>query len=537
MHVRPIRRGSPIAALLLATLTLALSPGLPATASVASEHTARLAEVERPFRIRAQEMVTLWVDPSGGDDSASGSERTDALATLAEAWRRIPRGERLADHGYRILILPGRLGEDAVPGYMEDRLGTTEHPIIIRAAEGAGTVTLASLNIFSVRHLYLIDLRIEATGGDGLHCEQCDHLLLRRSVVRGDDPESWRIGDLVKVNQSRSVFIERSDLSGASDNALDLVAVQYAGIRRNRIHDAMDWCAYAKGGSAYVRVDGNEIFDCGTGGFTAGQGTGFQWMVPPWITYEAVDVRVVNNVVHDTEGAGLGVNGGYGILLAHNTLVRVGSRSHLLEFVAGLRSCDGVPGDAGRGRCAEHLDLGGWGTTRVDDGNEPVRIPNRQVFVIRNLIVNRTDRPVGDQILTVAGPYDGPGQDGSGVPTPTRFDRDLVFLGNVIRSGPETTPLGIGEETGCSGAGSSCRPESILAENLINERPVSLRDMAGGDFRLADPAAVTVGEIAWPLIDWSGLTEGIPPGRSRTTVPRDREGLRRGSDAPPGAWR
>jgi hypothetical protein len=78
---------------------------------------------------------------------------------------------------------------------------------------------------------------------------------------------------------------------------------------------------------AYLRVEPNLIYDCGTGGFTAGQGTGFQFMTPPWIQYEVYDVKIVNNLIRDTEGAGLGVNGGYNILIAYNTLVRVGSRS------------------------------------------------------------------------------------------------------------------------------------------------------------------------------------------------------------------
>ncbi len=49
-------------------------------------------------------------------------------------------------------------------------------------------------------------------------------------------------------------------------------------------------------------------------------------MVEPWIQYEAYDIRVVNNLVYDVWGAGLGVMGGVNILMAHNTLVRVGSR-------------------------------------------------------------------------------------------------------------------------------------------------------------------------------------------------------------------
>lgn len=523
-------------ALLVAALVLPGGPARPGAATAGgSDHVARLAEIEAPYRLRTRGTETIWVDPVRGDDDASGATRATALRTLGAAWARVPSGTRLT-RGVRILITPGTLGEDAVPHYMEDRRGTAAAPIVIAAADGPGTVTLPTLNVFGTDHLALVGVRIVATGGDGFHCEQCDHLLLRRVTVRGADPESWRIGDLVKINQSSSVFIERSTLSGASDNTLDLVAVQYAAIRRNRISDAMDWCAYAKGGSAYIRVDGNRIFDCGVGGVTAGQGTGFQFMVAPWLHYEAYDVRIVNNVIHDTWGAGIGVNGGYAILVAYNTLARVGSRSHLLEFVAGGRSCDGSPGDPGRGRCATYRDQGGWGTTRVDDGTNHVRIPNRHVYVVRNLIVNRTDRPVGDQILTVAPPFSGDAQNGSGVPVPTRFDADLRFAGNVILSGPAGMSLGLGEETGCAGAGSSCAPARILADNAVNTRAVRLRGPERGDFRLVDPELAILPLPDLPAFGWDDAPPGVPAGRRDLAVPRDRTGAPRGADAPAGAW-
>lgn len=501
----------------------------------AADHSARLAEVEEPMRLRTGAMQSIWVDPVAGQDDRTGRTRDAALRTLAAAWRRIPQGEVLTEHGYRILVTPGRIDVDAAPPYLESRYGTAEHPILITAADGPGSVTLPSLNVFDTRWLALVGVRIVASGGDGFHCERCDHLLLRRVTVVGADPASYRVNDLVKINQSQSVFIERSDLGGASDNALDLVAVQYASIRRSHIHDAGDWCAYAKGGSAYVRVDANELSACGTGGFTAGQGTGFQFMVEPWIQYEAYDVKVTNNVIHDIEGAGLGVNGGFAILLAHNTLWRVGDRSHLLEFVAGGRSCDGEAGDPGRARCDVLRAAGGWGTSVVSDGTNHVRIPNRQVLVVRNVIVNRTDVPVGWQLLEVAAPWSGASQDGSGVAVPTRFDDELRFVGNVVWSGPADMALGLGSETGCD-AGSTCAAERILADNAVNDRPVRLAAPEAGDFRLLDAGEWSGDGWAIPAFDWGSAPAGVPAGRLTNEVTRDHAGRIRSADGPPGAF-
>ena len=135
----------------------------------------------------------------------------EALRTLAEAWARIPAGDPVEGIGTTILIAPGRLGRTAVPNYMEHRHGTADAPIVIRAAAGRGSVTIAPLNVFDVHHLYLVDLRIDAPSGDGFHCERCDHVLLRRVTVRGRDPGSWRIGDLVKATIDRLQF-ERDQL-------------------------------------------------------------------------------------------------------------------------------------------------------------------------------------------------------------------------------------------------------------------------------------------------------------------------------------
>jgi len=100
-------------------------------------------------------------------------------------------------------------------------------------------------------------------------------------------------------------------VSGAWNVAVDFVACQYGHLVGNRIHNAGDWACYLKGGSAYFRVEANEFYDAGNGGFSTGQGTGFEFMVSPWLHYEAYDIKAINNLIHDTAGAGLGVNGGY----------------------------------------------------------------------------------------------------------------------------------------------------------------------------------------------------------------------------------
>lgn len=469
----------------------------------------------------------LWVDPARGDDGHSGATRDQALATISEAWERIPRGQTLQNTGYRILLVAGDYPEATFPQYWEDRHGTQAFPIILSAADGPGTVRLLgnTMNVFDVDYLYLLGLRLE-NDGDVFHCEQCDHLLIRQSGFWSADRQAH---ETIKINQSQYVYIEDSDIGGSEENAIDFVAVQYGHILNNRIHDADDWCIYLKGGSAYFTVAGNEIDHCGTGGFVAGQGTGFEFMVAPWLHYEAYAVKFYNNVIHDTTGAGFGVNGGYNILLAHNTLYRVGSASHGMEFVFGLRGCDGDTG-----RCAAHRALGGWGPSAAGH-EEPV--PNRNIYVYNNLLYNPPGFRSEWQHFAIYGPRT-PGTD-TGIPNPSRTDDNLQIRGNLIWNGPADLPLGIEDDSeGCRPANPTCNEAQLTADNHINQTQPALIDPGGGDFRPA-PGSLA-GIVTYPLPDfpaWDALTPAAPPGDLTNHVTHDRAGQARpATGGAPGAY-
>lgn len=471
-----------------------------AAAAVAPSATAE------PYDIGTFDATELWVDPVNGDDAASGASREDALRTVDAAWRQIPAGAELTT-GYRIMLAPGTYPLEGSVNYWEDRHGTAEAPIVLEAADGPHTAVFeADLNVFGVSHLYVLGVDI-IREGDAFHCEQCDHVLLRDVELDGGSGAH----ETVKVNQSQHIYIEGADIHGADDNAIDFVAVQYGHVIDSEIHDAIDWCMYAKGGSAYLTIAGNDVYDCGTGGVSAGQGTGFEFMTAPWLQYEAYGVQIVGNVIHDVEGAGLGVNGGYGVLLAHNTLVRTGSRSHVVEFVLGRRGCDGTTD-----RCQANHDAGGWGFT----GSEEQYIPNRHVWFYDNLIVNPDGAASQWQHFQISGPVDPPA--GSGVPSPAVADDDLRIVGNVIWNGPADHPLGVGDGA-CLDDNPTCSAAQIAADNAINTVQPELVDPEAGDFRLTDasraalPAPVAIPELVWDLPEaWA-----IPPGATTATPTAD----------------
>ena len=424
----------------------------------------------------------IWVDPAAGNDGSSGASRAVAVRTLAEAWRRVPINVNLTT-GFQINLTSGTYPESAVPIYWESRHGTQSAPVILKAIDGVGTARLPNMNVYDCRHLYILGLDISSGGGDVLHLDSCSNVLLRDTTIRGlGEIASYAVPqETLKVNQSQYIYVEHCDISGAWDNAVDFVSVQYGHVVGSRIHRSGDWAMYAKGGSASLIVAGNEFYDAGTGGFTAGQGTGFEFMVAPWLQYEAYDIQFINNVVHDTQGAGFGVNGGSNILMARNTLYRVGSRSHVIEVGFGSRSCDG-----NQAACRAYLAQGGWGTAVVG-GDEP--IPNRDVFIYDNVVYNPDGYVSQWQQFAVAMPRTP--SVGSNIPTPARADTKLQIRGNWIWNGAADHPLGI-EQTALAA--------DVLAGNSINTvRPV-LADPARGDYSLAAGVVSPVASVGLPPV-------------------------------------
>lgn len=468
----------------------------------------------------------VFVDPVNGNDDHDGHDRQQAFQSLRSAWLSLP--ETPLTEAVRLRLVTGSYRE----AYLEARHGTYQNPILIEPADGPGTVTFepkgpegGGLQFFDASYVYLQDFRVRVEGGDGLHLEQCDHVLFRRlrvSSVRSEGQD-----ETVKINQSSHIFIEDSDISDAGDNCIDLVAVQHGHIVRNKLHNAQDWVIYLKGGSAYFTVEGNEIYGGGTGGLTCGQGTGFQFMSPPWIHYEAYDIKVINNLIHDCDGAGLGVNGGYNILMAHNTLHRVGARSHMAEFVHGSRGCDG--NDVGA--CRPLLELGGWGG--IDEGGQ--FIPNKNVLFLNNVVHDPTGFTTGGQFLSVAGPLTPPA--GSNVPGPSRADDGLVIRGNIFWALPADLALGIEDPAqGCRDG--SCTEAQLRAENHFNDLEPEFVDAAAGNFRprpggrLASQSAVPIPDFSWAD---APTRPAVPLGNLDNRVTRDRTGANRPAGSPPGA--
>jgi hypothetical protein len=506
------------------------------TALARQEETAvtpRPAPSTAAFDIGSPTLTDLWVDGTNGNDSNNGSSPTAAFRTIIAAWNQIPSNAvETLTQGYRINIQPGTYAASTMPHYWEDRLGTFEKPVWIRGngMNRSQVVLRGDVNMYNSSYIYFENLTI-SRNGDAFHCELCDHVLLRNIALNGGTGAH----ETLKVNQSQYFYIEDSTLANAGDNVIDFVAVQYGHLVNSRISGGGDWCAYVKGGSAYILVESNVIHDCGTGGFTAGQGTGFQFMTPPWIQYEAYDVKFVNNVIYDTEGAGIGVNGGYNILMAYNTMYRVGSRSHVIEAVFGMRSCDGQPGDDPvRENCAAYLTQDGWGTTVVDNGSNHIHIPNKNVFIYNNIVYNPAGYRSQWSHFAIYEPRTNPNDSNNAGPDPAYADDNLQIKGNLIWNGPVSMPLGIEDTLACVESNTACNQNQLSTDNKINTIEPQFLSPQARDFHPSGDWMTSVTPENIPDFTWD--IAGMPAGNNSNAVPRDFDDAERASGNVVGAF-
>jgi hypothetical protein len=228
------------------------------------------------------------------------------------------------------------------------------------------------------------------------------------------------------------------------------------------------------------------------------------------------------------------VNGGYRVLVAHNTAYRVGTRSHLLEVVFGERTCDGETDGDSSPTCASYQAAGGWGPDKVQQTPEP--IGNKRVSVLNNLIYN----PVGveaSQHFAVYAPRTA--NSGTNIPSPQHTDDELVLAGNVIWNGGSDTPLGLGDGQGCDDTHPSCASPQVAALNRINESLPQLRDATSFDLRplmggnLLDVQGATL--EPFPAHDLA-VAPTVPAGVDSNAVIRDFSGATRGESGTVGAF-
>jgi hypothetical protein len=502
------------------------------------------------YDIGTPTLTELWVNPVTGRDTNPGTSSSAPLKTLTAAWKKIPA--MLTTTGYRVNLQPGVYPcEPAEPDNCQNnfggRTGAYAFPIILSATGGPGTTTIrGGFDLANLSYFYLMDLTLagggalptNSSGNNLLHLASVDHILLSGVSLEGPDcvaDTCTNLQEVLKVNQAKYLYVENSNMGGAWHTTVDYFAVQYGHFINNDLHTAGQWCMYIKGGTSYLRVEANEFHNCQLG-FSAGQSANFPMMVPPWLQYEAYDIKFVNNILYDLPGVGLSAAGGYNILFAYNTLYRVGISTDigypLLSVVRGERGCsatDELPNPAPR--CNTYIGQGGWGPNRPTDNVEA--IPNRSVYFYNNLFYNPAPTHTQYAHFNIVEPVPRPAGFPSTMPASITADNNLVFAGNVIWNGDAAMPLGI-EDTPGACHNTTCNATQLRAENAINTVAPQLANPSGGDFHPIGSWATDITTYAIPNFIWD--IAGLPAGETSNAVPTDYEGVTRAAVDLPGAY-
>ncbi len=477
----------------------------------------------------------IYVSPSGSD-SNDGATRATPLQTLRAAWQKVPAAPTRA---VRIALLPGTYPFPAGSNSFFDKTGSPTTPITLAAADGAGTAVVAGGASFGrVKHFAIEDVEFRVRinepyqSNNVLQVQASDQVALKRVRLFGPDyenPNAYVIQEVLKVNQTTNFSVADSELAGSYQTALDFMAVHGAQVLRNRIHSANGWCAYVKGGSANIRVEGNEMWACTVGGFSAGEGSDHQFQLPPYLTYETYGVQIVNNVFRDMPGHGVGVQGSYNTLVAHNTFYNVAQspRGYGLALVAhGARSC------GNQTICDRYIALGGWSST--SSAWPPALVPNRHVWIHNNVFLQDG---VSTQYGTFA-VYPSAPQPPTAVqlPNPALTDDDLRISGNIIWN--VDRDLGVGAPSqGCQVGNPTCNAATLLAGNLFNTARPQLVNPSAGNWRpVAGGTVFTTPTIQIPPFSWADAPPGVPQGASNNTVATDRNGVPRTGAPVAGAY-
>ena len=446
-----------------------------------------------PYAIGTPNLTALWVDPIRGSDTDTGATRDHALHGLGEAWNRVPANITLTSTGYAILLASGDYSADLLPanGWTSDRHGTYSRPVMIAAADGVNTVRLhGDLNCQNDDYLYLVGLNFvtdpgASGGGNVLQLASDDHVLVAGCVLNGFNGTVRTAQETLKANQCQYLYVESCDIQGAFWFGLDFVAVQYGHVLANHIHSTGDDGVVLKGGTANITVARNTVDNIGNIGLAAGQGTGFEFMAAPWIHYEAYDLKFIDNIVHDTQNAGMAVRGGYNILIADNTLYKVGQSagpgSSLILLSPGGRTCDG---DAAAATIRHNL--GGWGPAAPGDGGE--WIPNQNVTIANNLFDNPAGFATMWDDLDIFAPITVPAY--TNIPSPVLSDGNFVFTGNLIWNGSAVHPV-FSSDAGREAVFRASNTIGVFEPQLVNPSGGDFRPAAGGNLSTMGSASVT----------------------------------------------
>ncbi len=259
--------------------------------------------------------------------------RITAGSSLASAINR-------ANPGDRILVPAGTY----TGGGWIERSGTASAPITIVSADGPRRAVIQgggeSLRVGNSAYLVFDGFEVRNSGDNAVHIDNSHHITLRNLYAH----DAGREGDVVKVNQSHHMTIERSEFarpgprSGGENpdqECLDFVDVDDSVIRDNFIHDGGSMLAFVKGGSRNTVIERNVFSQqrAGASDPVVGLGGPTDIALLQGEQFEIINVIFRNNVVMNGVVGAVAVYDAQGAYIANNLMLN--NDRVIVEFRAG----------------------------------------------------------------------------------------------------------------------------------------------------------------------------------------------------------
>jgi hypothetical protein len=246
----------------------------------------------------AKPIKSLWVSPTG-NDSNSGSDAAHAFKTISAAMAK-------ADPGTAVMVKAGTYTDS-----VRMKSGAADKPVWLVSADGESAAKIKAPSadlpvIYGFGNDNMVIKGFEIIGGmDGIKFTQGGHRLVNLAdniVIQDNDIHGQRV-DGIKVAQARNAVVVGNtihDIKGA-DEAIDIFYTRKGIVAHNEIDNIQGQGGIVvKAGSENVKITYNDIDHVQRGIVVGGWagGDGSSW--PAKMGWQAKNLHVEGNYVHNT---------------------------------------------------------------------------------------------------------------------------------------------------------------------------------------------------------------------------------------------
>lgn len=254
--------------------------------------------------------------------------------------------------GTAIQIYPGEYAS-TFKSFKEGLHGTVDHPIWIGGADPDNRPVLTAqaaevLKFSKFSYLVLHDMVLKRPGNHGINVDDggelgsSNHLVIRNSLIK--EVPGGRTNNLIKISGVNDFYIFDNELSdagtylspeGGNTTAVDAVGCHVGVIENNHISNIAGQALKIKGGSTYVKIRRNFLYNAGEIAICLGYPSDFALYRPPVAGNDnsvGYGHEVIGNIVQNARWP-IFIGGVQDSLIANNTFINPeGNRPYAINF-------------------------------------------------------------------------------------------------------------------------------------------------------------------------------------------------------------